>query len=228
MHRSHKRITIFSGHYGSGKTTAAVSYALWLRGLCPRVTVCDLDIVNPYYRAADWADILCRADIPLISSEYANTNVETPYIPPQAKSVFDDKTLTAVIDAGGDEQGALALGRFASLVNTEDDYEMLMVINRYRPLTRDPQSLVELKRMIESASGIRYTGIVNNSNLGAETTTHDVIASLDYAREAERVLGLRVEMTMARFTATNLAGAPDNLFTIKLLNEMRNDDPCQS
>ena len=48
-----KRVTLFAGHYGSGKTNIAVNYALYLRSLGLPVALGDLDIVNPYYRAKD-------------------------------------------------------------------------------------------------------------------------------------------------------------------------------
>ncbi len=44
---------ILAGHYGSGKTNIAVSMAYALRAEGKRVALCDVDIVNPYFRAAD-------------------------------------------------------------------------------------------------------------------------------------------------------------------------------
>ena len=35
----HKRVTLFAGHYGSGKTNIAVNYALYLRSLGKKVAV---------------------------------------------------------------------------------------------------------------------------------------------------------------------------------------------
>ena len=54
-----KRITLFVGHYGSGKTNIAVNYALKLAKERPQVALADLDIVNPYFRSKDsLADLL--------------------------------------------------------------------------------------------------------------------------------------------------------------------------
>ena len=105
--------------------------------------------------------------------------------------------MRAVIDVGGDDRGALVLGRLAPAILAENDYEMLMVINCYRPLTRDAASTLEVMREIETAGGIRFTALVNNSNLGAETTAEDVLASMRYADEVSAMSGLPVVMTTA-------------------------------
>lgn len=189
-----KRITLFAGHYGSGKTNIAVNYALKLSQMGNRVEIADLDIVNPYYRTKDSEKELNEAGIRVISSEFANSNVDFPAMPGEAYSIIDNKDAFAVCDVGGDDRGAYALGRFREGVMSED-YEMYLVINCYRPLTRDVDSLAEIKEEIEAAAGIPFTAIVNNSNLGRETTAQAVLDSLAYAEEASKRLGLPVKLT---------------------------------
>ena len=48
-----KRITLFAGHYGSGKTNIAVNLAGHLKKSRDRVAIADIDIVNPYFRTRD-------------------------------------------------------------------------------------------------------------------------------------------------------------------------------
>lgn len=193
-----KRVTLFCGHYGSGKTNIAVNYALYLRGEGERVTVADLDIVNPYFRTKDSRAELEEAGIRLICSAYANTNLDIPALPADLYAVTDDRESAAVIDVGGDDRGALALGRIAPALREEADFEMLAVINCYRPLTQDADSTMEVLSEIEGACGIRFTGLVNNSNLGALTTPEDVLRSVEYAEEVSRASGLPVRMTTVR------------------------------
>lgn len=193
-----KRITVFAGHYGSGKTNIAVNYALKLRKEFDRVDIADLDIVNPYFRTKDSEKQLEKRGIHLISSEYANSNVDVPAMPSEAYAIIDDTSLRAVIDVGGDDRGALALGRYAPAIIEQNDYEMLFVVNKYRPLTSDCASALNVMREIEAAGGIRFTGIVNNSNLGDETTEECVLASLGYADEISKASGLPIRMTAVR------------------------------
>ena len=193
-----KRLTILCGHYGSGKTNVAVNIAAELKKSRDTVTVADLDIVNPYFRTKDSAAFFEQQGIRLICSAYANSNVDIPALPQEMYALTDDRSMTAVLDIGGDDRGALVLGRLAPKILLENDYEMLMVINCYRPLTRDAASTMEVLREIEFAGGIRFTGLVNNSNLGAITTTEDILASRDYAEEVSGLSGLPVVMTTVR------------------------------
>ena len=193
-----KRLTILCGHYGSGKTNVAVNIAAELKKSHDSVTVADLDIVNPYFRTKDSAAFFEEQGIRLICSAYANSNVDIPALPQEMYALTDDRSMTTVLDIGGDDRGALVLGRLAPKILLENDYEMLMVINCYRPLTRDAASTMEVLREIEYAGGIRFTGLVNNSNLGAMTTAEDVLASRHYAEEVARLSGLPVVMTSVR------------------------------
>ena len=193
-----KRLTILCGHYGSGKTNVAVNIAAELKKTRDNVTVADLDIVNPYFRTKDSAAFFEEQGIRLICSAYANSNVDIPALPQEMYALTDDRSMTAVLDIGGDDRGALVLGRLAPKILLENDYEMLMVINCYRPLTRDAASTMEVMREIEYAGGIRFTGLINNSNLGSVTTAEDILASRDYAEEVARLSGLPVVMTTVR------------------------------
>ena len=108
-----KRITVFSGHYGSGKTNVAISVALDAAKAGKSMTVADLDIVNPYFRTKDSAKELEAAGIELICSDYANTNVDIPALPQSMYAITDDRSRSVIVDLGGDDRGSLALGRLA-------------------------------------------------------------------------------------------------------------------
>ena len=214
---NYKRVTLLCGHYGSGKTNIAVNMALDLKKRCDSVAVADLDIVNPYFRTKDSAKDFEENGIRLIVSEYANSNLDIPALPQDMYAITDDKSLHVIIDVGGDDRGALALGRIAPALIEENDYEMLLVVNKFRPLTPDAPSTAEVMREIEAAGGIRFTGIANNSNLGDETTADDVLASLQYADEVSELSGLPVVMTTVKEDLYNeLSGKIENLFPMKL------------
>ena len=217
-----KRVLLLCGHYGSGKTNIAVNLAQQIKREYPTVTLADLDIVNPYFRSKDSADELEAAGIRLICSNYANSNVDIPALPPDLYALTDDRRMRAIIDVGGDDRGALVLGRLAPAILQENDYEMLMVINCYRPLTRDASSTVEVMREIEAAGGIRFTGLVNNSNLGVETTAEDVLTSMRYAEEVSTMSGLPVVITAAdEKLQEELKGKIPNLFSLKLQKKIQ-------
>ena len=130
--------------------------------------------------------------------------------------------MRAIIDVGGDDRGALVLGRLAPAILSENDYEMMMVINCYRPLTRDAASTIEVMREIETAGGIRFTALINNSNLGAETTAKDVLASMSYAEEVAVMSNLPLVMTTAdERLQDELKDKIPNLFPLKLQKKIQ-------
>ncbi len=212
-----KRIVLFSGHYGSGKTNIAVNLAVEEKKKREKVAIADLDIVNPYFRSKDSMALFEENGIDFICSPYANSNVDIPALPQEMYAIVDKKDVFTVVDVGGDDRGALALGRLTPAILEENNYESLMVINGYRPLTRTPEDTVEVMREIEMASGIPFTGLVNNSNLGGETTAQTVLDSLAYAGEVSKLSNLPIVFTSVREDLlSELSGKIDNLFPLVL------------
>ena len=212
---NHKRITLFAGHYGSGKTNIAVNYAIELAKTGKPVVIADLDIVNPYFRTKDSADELATLGIELISPEFANSNVDLPALPAQVYGVVQNKNRLAVLDIGGDDRGAYALGRYAPYILEENDFEMVFVANFMRPLTKTAEEALEVMREIELAGKIPFTAIVNNTNLGNLTDAETVEASNYEAKKLSEISGLPI-----LFTSAEAGVAPkvklENVFPLNL------------
>ena len=194
----HKRLTLFAGHYGSGKTNIAVNYALHLARQGKSVCIADLDIVNPYFRTKDSAKVLTDAGVDLISPQFANSNVDLPALPAEAYRLVEDKSVYGIMDIGGDDRGAYALGRYTPFIRKENHYRMVFVSNCYRPLTRTPEEALEVMREIETACSLKFTDIVNNANLGNETTEDTLLESLEYIRRLCQLSGLPLWMHTAQ------------------------------
>lgn len=214
---THKRLTLFAGHYGSGKTNIALNYARWLRRKGEAVTVADLDIVNPYFRTKDSEEDLKKEGIGLIVSPFANSNLDVPAMPKETYALIAERDVCGVLDIGGDDRGALALGRYVPEIKEENNYEMLLVINKARPLTRTPEAAIEVLREIESACGLAFTAIVNNTNLGLQTTAEDVLSSIPYAEAVSKLTQLPIKMTCcAQNLYPSLQKHVENLFPLTL------------
>lgn len=192
-----KRLTLFMGHYGSGKTFTAVNYSLMIRKKNFEVSIYDLDIVNPYFRAVDAKDVLKKNGVELVVSPFAETNVDIPAMNAESYKMLELNRY-AVIDVGGDDRGALALGRFSKGIKEENNYDSLFVINMYRPETSDVKGVLEIKKEIESVSNISFTALVNNTNLGFETSVDDIYKGLDFCKEIEKETGLGVKFSSIR------------------------------
>jgi len=191
-------IYIFAGHYGSGKTNIAINFALWLKKrYSGKVILSDMDIVNPYFKTSDSAELMAKNGIRLIAPPYSGSNLDMPTITAEARAIFDEDALS-VVDVGGDDAGAVALGQFAQDI-AKSRYEMLLVINKYRYLTRTANEVLDIKRDIEDAAHVKFTGIVNNSNLGVETNAQTIVSSIDFANEVSKKTGLPIVMTTVRY-----------------------------
>lgn len=193
-----KRITVFMGHYGSGKTFISVNYALALAKMNKNVSIYDLDIVNPYFRTKDAMKTLDDNGVELVVSQFAQTNVDIPAMNAKSYKMIDDRSRYAVVDIGGDDRGALALGRFRDGIVKENDYQALFVVNNRRPETRDIEGALEIKAEIEQSGGLKFTGIVNNANLGLETTEKTILDGVEFTNKLSKITGLPVKFTAIR------------------------------
>ncbi|MFQ6828367.1 MAG: ParA family protein [Acutalibacter sp.] len=183
------RITVVCGHYGCGKTNLTLNLALEAAAAGERVTVADLDIVNPYFRSSEYGGLLEEQGVRLIAPVFAGTTLDTPTLPPELYSIFEPQAGRVFIDAGGDDAGVTALGGLHSQLE-ETGYQMLYVINRYRVLSQTPEEAAALLQEIEAASRLKATALVNNSHLGVETRLDTLLGGLDFARKTAQLTGL--------------------------------------
>ena len=188
-----EKVTVISGPYGSGKTNIAVNLAM---DIAKNNTVCrvaDLDIVNPYFRSADNERMLADLGVQTLIPEFANTNVDIPALPKNYQLLFNGEG-KSVADVGGDADGAAVLGlSHDDYINS--GYKMYFVYNRYRYVTADPMGALEVLEGIQRASGLTFHGIINNSNLGEETTAETVINATPYATEFAQMANLPLLLT---------------------------------
>ncbi len=190
-----KKITIVTGHYGSGKTNFSANLAVKTAESGGKVTVADLDIVNPYFRSADFAELFGKHNVALAAPMYANTNLDIPAISFDLERIAETEGYL-IVDVGGDDAGACALGRYAQgFSRFAGDIDMIYVVNMYRYLTGTAGEAVSFMKEIEYASRMKCTAIVNNSNLGEETTAEIIEKSVPYAEEICRITELPLMYT---------------------------------
>lgn len=166
------RIKIIIGAYGSGKTEFALNYALWLKSQGNRVGIVDLDIVNPYFRSRDLRESFESQGIPVISSHIGLETADIPALSPKIFSLLENPAMNTVVDVGGDPAGARALGRFQQQIQ-QKKYDLWMVINPFRPETGDPEFVSDMISRLETASRLKITGLIDNTNMGWQTTLSD-------------------------------------------------------
>lgn len=182
-------LTIVTGHYGSGKTEFAVNFAFRLKREGHAVTLADLDIVNPYFCSRERKEELRSEGIRVIVSHGADSDL--PAINPEVYALFEPETC-GIIDAGGDAVGAQALGRFSQKIRSIP-YELLCVVNFNRPETNTPQKAQAYLRQIEYSARLQVTGLVNNTHLDHQTTTHDILRGAELTETLSQLTQIPVK-----------------------------------
>jgi len=212
------RIKILVGHYGSGKTELALNMAKSIHDAGHRTALVDLDIVNPFFRSAEQGAWLERSGIRLLAPTFALTAVDIPALPAEILSVFGDKELRTVFDVGGDDAGALALGRYNRYF-LENGYELIYVVNIFRPRSGTVGEITDMMQRVSECSRLQPTGLINNSNLGGLTDqkTLDEGHALLKAVAAETNLPLLADSTAVPGLAASGDGTP--LFPIQRITK---------
>ena len=191
------RYTILVGNYGSGKTELSLALALELRRLEPesRIALVDLDIVNPYFRSAEQGDLLRSAGIEVFMPSFAMSTVDIPALPANIMAVFEQDFDRVIIDVGGDDTGATALGRYAPQLSARrEEITMLYVVNPFRPLSGTEEDIAELFGLIGQKARLTPDALVNNANLQEHTTAADLLEGQQLLEKVSRQLNVPIAM----------------------------------
>lgn len=195
-----KEIHIFAGHFGSGKTEVAINFAMKMCSLGKKTVIIDIDTVNPYFRTNDAAKMLEEKGIALISSEFASSNIDMPVLPPHIQGVFENDYEAVIFDAGGDDDGAYALGVYHDYF-IKYGYKMNFVVNTKRPLTSTVGELLEIAHRIEKASKLKFTDIYNNTNLAYMTDENTLLSGIGVINGLSEKMGIPVAFHCGTETA---------------------------
>lgn len=191
MELMEKRFLVLVGNYGSGKTELALNLALdsARKG---NTTLVDLDIVNPYFRSGEKAEMLREAGVRVLMPTFALSTVDIPALPAEIQSVFELPSDRVIFDVGGDDTGAAALGRYApSFVRERGNTHVALVVNCMRVLTQTPEDVAELAQRIQARGRLQIDSIINNANLAQETTAEMLQAGDALVRQAAALCGIQ-------------------------------------
>ena len=210
------RISIVTGHYGTGKTEFSVNLALALAAEGASVMLADLDIVNPYFRSRERRSLLEEAGVRLISSSQACSDADVPSLPAELLAILENRDIRGVLDIGGDPVGARVLARFQPKI-VQEDYQLIYVLNANRPEVRTAEAAVRYLRGIEATTGLTCTGIVNNTHLCGETTEEEIRKGAALAAEVSKETGIPVLCHVAeeKFVSA-LSDLPEAVFPITI------------
>ncbi len=191
------RILVLVGNYGSGKTEISLNLALKLARRGEKVTLVDLDIVNPYFRSSERTELLEKEGVKVYAPSFAMSTVDVPSLPADIQAVFADKSRRVIFDVGGDDTGAAALGQYKPYFD-QDDVEVLFVVNAFRPLSGDADSVCDLMLRVAGRSRLSPTAVINNANVAWETEESDLVRGEELLREVSTRMNLPIGYLCAK------------------------------
>lgn len=192
------RITIITGHFGSGKTEFSINYSLYLKQFFDKVAIVDLDIINMYFRIREKQDLLEERGLEVFSSKIPRGNtLDLPAVDPAILKPLENRQYQAVLDIGGNPKGALSLGRYRKLL-AEEGYDHYFVINRNRPETQNADQIKAFIDQIQGHSQTRITGLINTTHMLKNTSVDDIRYGEELMDEVSRLMNLPKVYTVCR------------------------------
>lgn len=192
-------VTACIGHAGVGKTTLSLNMALAAARQGHSVYLADMDLVNPYFRSSDYRELLADAGIDMIAPTFAGTTLDVPGLSGRLDAVINligmelDQTGSTnkrlIIDAGGDDIGATALGSYSTGLRRVGA-QLLYVVNAFRSQTTTAEEAAQMLPDIELQARMGASAVVNTSNLMDFTSLKDIEAGRAFAHRTAQILGL--------------------------------------
>lgn len=185
------KVVAVTGALGSGKTEWVLNLALGFSGLGEKVTIADIDIINPYFCIRQVTEKLERKGFRIITTpenaRWSDMSVVSPVVT-RALAEDDGRLL---LDIGGDAEGALALKQFEPDIK-KAGYLLILVVNAFRPQTSTVEGIEKMLRKMEGICGLSVGALVSNSHLMDETSAEDCVRGLETVCAAGEKLGLPV------------------------------------
>ena len=189
------RIMIFMGMFGSGKTEISLNVAELLAKNGAEIALADIDVISPYFRSRDLADEFASRGVKIITPPGHLKHADLPIISPSVHGYITNKSCRLVLDVGGNDDGAIVLGSLNHLLKHEN-VSTYFVVNPYRPFTDTVEKVVDHIRRLSSESRMKVDFLINNSNLGTETTRENVLYGEEFIEKVSELTGIKVEMTV--------------------------------
>lgn len=187
-----KKVFVFMGEAGSGKSEIAINWALMLAASGRPVRFFDMDQTKPLFRSRELSKLLQKNNILF---EKQSQVLDAPVIPHGVLEQIKESDSFTILDIGGNVGGARVIGQFAEAWGST--VAAYLVINCYRPFSSSQCDLLETIDSIVSTSRFENAGVISNPNFGEQTLLEDVIEGHKYLESILRETKYDTELLAA-------------------------------
>jgi len=165
---------IFVGEAGSGKSEIAINFAKYLVDLNEKpVHFFDMDMTKPLFRSRD---IKAEIEDMGIIFHHEEQFFDAPTVVGGVNLLLKDESCYVVMDVGGNDIGARAIGGFAPKIN-QHNTAVYYVLNSFRPWSDDLNHIDGTLSAILKISHIKLDKVhmISNPNNGILTTVEEIL-----------------------------------------------------
>ena len=173
-----RTVEIYTGAYASGKSENAINRAIEYINNDKKITLVDLDTVEPAYCMRPLEKTLKNMGIDLIlQSDYFGLGEAGSYVTNEQINCLKKNDNDIIIDVGYGVTGLDTLD-ILNDIDLEENIKIYLVVNTSKFETMDKDSILEYIKFNSGENKKpwkKISGFISNTHLGDETTKEDII-----------------------------------------------------
>ena len=187
-------VEVYAGAYASGKSETALNRARQYAVLNKRITLVDLDTVEPAYTLRPIAHELEDMGINVITQpDNFGLGEAASYVTPAQTNCLA-KEGDIIIDVGYGA-GGLDILDILNNIDKEENLEIYLVVNTAKFETSTVDNIIEyvtFSEGIEKRPWKKFTGVISNTHFGDETTKDDIINGYNKLKKEKKKINLTI------------------------------------
>jgi len=189
-----RTVEVFAGAYASGKSETAINRARQFAIQHKKITLVDLDTVEPAYTLRPLAGELEKNGINVIAQlDYFGLVEASSYVSPLQMNCLNAEG-DIVIDLGHGTSGLNVLNTVNN-IEKEKHLKIYLVIDTSKYETSTIENIVEYFNFFQGLERIpwkKFSGIISNAHFGDEANKEDVIKGYEIIKKASKIIGVPI------------------------------------
>ncbi len=181
-----RTLEIYTGAYASGKSENAINRAIEYINNNKKITLVDLDTVEPAYCMRPLEKTLKDMGIDLIlQSDYFGLGEAGSYVTNEQINCLKKNDNDIIIDVGYGVTGLDTLD-ILNDIDLEENIKIYLVVNTSKFETMDKDSILEYIKFNSGENKKpwkKISGFISNTHLGDETTKEDIIRGYEILKQ---------------------------------------------